>query len=104
MLDMQMMLLRLALSLVFMASLAAPQALAQPRPPASIGGDQPGYVPPAEEEELEPQFKRQMVSYRSSEAPGTVIVHTSERFLYVLQPGGRAIRYGIGVGRDGFQW
>ena len=80
-----------------------PQALAQPRPPASIG-DQPGYVPAPDEEELEPQFKRQMVSYRSNEPPGTVIVHTSERFLYVLQPGGRAIRYGIGVGRDGFQW
>ena len=36
--------------------------------------------------------------------PGTIIVHTSERFLYVIQPGGRALRYGIGVGREGFQW
>src|SRR6516225_877090 len=50
------------------------------------------------------QFQRQMVFYRSSEAPGTIIVHTSERFLYVVQPNGRALRYGIGVGRDGFQW
>ncbi len=45
-----------------------------------------------------------MVFYRTTEAPGTVIVHTSERFLYVVQPNNRAIRYGIGVGRDGFQW
>ena len=45
-----------------------------------------------------------MVFYRTAEAPGTIIVQTSERYLYVIQPGGRAIRYGIGVGRDGFQW
>jgi lipoprotein-anchoring transpeptidase ErfK/SrfK len=66
--------------------------------------DQPGYVASAEEERLPPQFQRQLVLYRSSEAPGTIIVHTSERFLYVVQPNGRALRYGIGVGRDGFQW
>ena len=39
-----------------------------------------------------------------TEPPGTIIVHTSERFLYVVQGNGRAMRYGIGVGRDGFQW
>ena len=66
--------------------------------------DQPGYVASAEEERLPAQFQRQLVFYRSSEAPGTIIVHTSERFLYVVQPNGRALRYGIGVGRDGFQW
>ena len=56
------------------------------------------------DEELSPELQRQMVSYRTTEPPGTIIVHTSERFLYVVQPNGRAIRYGIGVGRDGFQW
>jgi lipoprotein-anchoring transpeptidase ErfK/SrfK len=66
--------------------------------------DQPGYVPRAEDEQLPPQFQRQLVFYRSSEAPGTIIIHTSERSLYVVQPNGRALRYGIGVGRDGFQW
>jgi lipoprotein-anchoring transpeptidase ErfK/SrfK len=66
--------------------------------------DQPGYVPSAEDEQLPAQFQRQVVFYRSNEAPGTIIVHTSERFLYVVQPNGRAVRYGIGVGRDGFQW
>jgi lipoprotein-anchoring transpeptidase ErfK/SrfK len=49
-------------------------------------------------------YQRQAVFFRSSEAPGTVIVHTAERFLYVVQGNNRAIRYGIGVGRDGFQW
>ncbi|MCZ7643311.1 MAG: L,D-transpeptidase [Pseudorhodoplanes sp.] len=67
-------------------------------------GDQPGYVPSADEEELDPRWQKTVVFYRSSEAPGTVIVHTSERYLYVVQPGGRALRYGIGVGREGFQW
>ena len=67
-------------------------------------GDQPGVIPNPADEELPLQFRRQVVLYRSSEAPGTIIVHTSERFLYVVQPNGRALRYGIGVGREGFQW
>ena len=92
----------LSCALPLLLAFASP-ASAQPRPPANVG-DQPGYVPTQDEEELEPQFKRQLVSYRTAEAPGTIIVHTSERFLYVIQPNGRAIRYGIGVGRDGFQW
>ena len=66
--------------------------------------DQPGLVPNEAEEQLPPQFQRQMVLYRTSEPPGTIIVHTNERFLYLVQPGGRAMRYGIGVGREGFQW
>jgi lipoprotein-anchoring transpeptidase ErfK/SrfK len=66
--------------------------------------DQPGYVPNPDDERLPAPFQRQMVFYRTTEAPGTIIVHTSERFLYVVQPNNRAIRYGIGVGRDGFRW
>jgi len=66
--------------------------------------DQPGYVPSADEETLPAQFQRQMVFFRSTEAPGTIVVDTPSRFLYLVQPGNRAIRYGIGVGRDGFQW
>jgi len=44
------------------------------------------------------------VLYRTSEPPGTIIIATSQRHLYLVQGGGRALRYGIGVGRDGFQW
>src|SRR3954454_9966362 len=58
---------------------------------------QQGYETPA-------QFKRQIVAYNGSEAPGTIIIDTPNTFLYLVQPGGRAIRYGIGVGRDGFRW
>ncbi len=66
--------------------------------------DQPGFVPNEAEEQPDPQYQRQMVLYRTSEPPGTLIVHTSERFLYLVQGNGRALRYGIGVGREGFQW
>ena len=56
-----------------------------------------GYETPA-------QFKRQIIAYNGGEAPGTVIIDTGSTFLYLVQPGGKAIRYGIGVGRDGFRW
>jgi lipoprotein-anchoring transpeptidase ErfK/SrfK len=66
-------------------------------------GDQPGLV--ADDSfALDPEWQKQMVLYRTTEPPGTIIVSTSERHLYLIQPGGRALRYGIGVGRDGFQW
>jgi lipoprotein-anchoring transpeptidase ErfK/SrfK len=66
-------------------------------------GDQPGLLPD-DSVELDPEYRKQVVYYRSNEAPGTIIISTGERHLYLVQPGGRAIRYGIGVGRDGFQW
>jgi lipoprotein-anchoring transpeptidase ErfK/SrfK len=70
----------------------------------NLTDDKPGYVPSAEEEQLDPQFQRTAVFYRTNEAPGTIIVQTSERYLYLVQGNNRALRYGIGVGRDGFQW
>src|ERR1700751_293280 len=54
--------------------------------------------------QLDPEFRKQMVYYRTTEAPGTIIISTAERHLYLIQGNGRALRYGIGVGRDGFQW
>jgi lipoprotein-anchoring transpeptidase ErfK/SrfK len=50
------------------------------------------------------EFRKQPVYYRSHEAPGTIIIDTSERFLYLVQSPTNAMRYGIGVGRDGFTW
>jgi lipoprotein-anchoring transpeptidase ErfK/SrfK len=67
-------------------------------------GDQPGYVPNPTEEQLDAVHQRQPVFYRTTEAPGTIIVDTSERFLYLVEGNNRAIRYGVGVGRIGFQW
>ena len=54
--------------------------------------------------ELPARFKRQVVGYSGGEATGTIVIDTGNTFLYLVQPGGRAIRYGIGVGRDGFRW
>jgi lipoprotein-anchoring transpeptidase ErfK/SrfK len=50
------------------------------------------------------RFKRQVVNYATHEAPGTVVVDTANTYLYFVLGGGKAIRYGIGVGRDGFTW
>src|SRR5487761_2678373 len=66
-------------------------------------GDQPGLIAD-DSYELDPEWQKQMVYYRTTEPPGTIIISTAERHLYLIQPGGRALRYGIGVGRDGFQW
>jgi len=66
--------------------------------------DQPGRVPTPEENQLSGAYERQEVFFRSSEAPGTVLIDTNSRFLYLVQPNNRAVRYGIGVGREGFQW
>jgi lipoprotein-anchoring transpeptidase ErfK/SrfK len=49
-------------------------------------------------------LRRQTVSYAGSEAPGTIIVDTPNTYLYYVLGGGKAIRYGIGVGREGFTW
>jgi lipoprotein-anchoring transpeptidase ErfK/SrfK len=53
---------------------------------------------------VDPKFRRQIVIDPTGEAPGTVVVHLEERFLYLVQAGGDAIRYGVGIGRDGFRW
>ena len=53
---------------------------------------------------LPDEYRRRVVYYRSEYPPGTIIVMTQERFLYLLLANNLALRYGIGVGRDGFQW
>jgi lipoprotein-anchoring transpeptidase ErfK/SrfK len=50
------------------------------------------------------RFKRQIVSYYTTEAPGTIIIDTPSTYLYLVLGNGRAMRYGIGVGREGFTW
>jgi lipoprotein-anchoring transpeptidase ErfK/SrfK len=66
--------------------------------------ERPGYVPTPQEEMLPRELRPQRVTFPNSEAPGTIIVHTDERFLYLIETNDQAIRYAIGVGRDGFQW
>ena len=50
------------------------------------------------------EFRRQVVPFRTAEKPGTIIIDGDRHFLYLVQPNFQAIRYGIGVGRDGFGW
>jgi lipoprotein-anchoring transpeptidase ErfK/SrfK len=57
-----------------------------------------------EPQALDPRYLKQEVSYDGKEAPGTIIINTPERLLYLVEGNGRALRYGIGVGRPGFTW
>jgi lipoprotein-anchoring transpeptidase ErfK/SrfK len=53
---------------------------------------------------MDPRLQRQVVAYATREAPGTIIVDTPHTFLYLVLGDGKAMRYGIGVGREGFTW
>lgn len=53
---------------------------------------------------FDPKFERQLVEYHGKEAAGTIIIDTSSKFLYLVQGGGTALRYGVGVGKPGFLW
>jgi lipoprotein-anchoring transpeptidase ErfK/SrfK len=63
---------------------------------------------PAEQDDaagpLDPRLQRQIVSYNTKEAPGTIVVDTPNTYLYYVLGNGQAVRYGIGVGREGFTW
>lgn len=61
-------------------------------------------VPAIPYRQMDPKYYRQRVSDPTGETPGTVVVDTVGRFLYVVEPGGTAMRYGVGIGRDGFAW
>jgi lipoprotein-anchoring transpeptidase ErfK/SrfK len=105
------MLLRLLPLVLLAICLAATPGLAQFGKPfwlrdttPTIEDATPGQEPAPEAKVVPEIYRRQPVFYRSDEAPGTIIIDTSERFLYLIQPNNVALRYGIGVGRDGFQW
>lgn len=103
----------LSASLLFVAALllsgcmAVPEIPALPRMADADYGQivDAGYTIPAVPiQRVEREFRRQIVNYRSDEKPGTIIVDTPNRHLYYLLPDDRAVRYGIGVGREGFSW
>jgi lipoprotein-anchoring transpeptidase ErfK/SrfK len=96
-----------------------PAPAASPRQQLAFGYQtqpQQGYVYPApayapstygdmaQQQQMDPRYERQVVDYGGSEKPGTVIVDTPHFFLYLIMSGGKALRYGIGVGRPGFTW
>ncbi len=76
-------------------------------PPAGYIGTVPGYVGQQASltpQGVDPRYLRREVDYRGKEPPGTIVIDTPEYFLYLVEPDGKAMRYGIGVGRPGFTW
>jgi lipoprotein-anchoring transpeptidase ErfK/SrfK len=61
-------------------------------------------LPATDISEVDPRFLRREVAYYGREEPGTVVIDTSARYLYLVREGGRAMRYGIGVGKEGLAW
>jgi lipoprotein-anchoring transpeptidase ErfK/SrfK len=61
-------------------------------------------APVSEMSEINPRFFRRVLDYPTREKPGTIVIDTRERYLYFVEGQGKAIRYGIGVGRPGFEW
>lgn len=53
---------------------------------------------------IDPMYLPQQVAYNGREKPGTIVISTRDRFLYFVQPAGKALRYGVGVGKQGFSW
>jgi len=88
---------------------AAPAAY-QPAAP-DYQSQSPGYAPSGQGDmanpqnyQIDPQYEKQTVDYPTDEPAGTVVVDTPNKFLYLVEGGGKAMRYGIGVGRPGFTW
>jgi lipoprotein-anchoring transpeptidase ErfK/SrfK len=84
-------------------------AIAAPLPSSYMGPGMPleagaEALPIETLSELPPNLRRQVVDYASGATPGTVVVDTAQTYLYFVLNDGKAIRYGIGVGRDGFTW
>jgi lipoprotein-anchoring transpeptidase ErfK/SrfK len=65
---------------------------------------EPGEYAAPERRPPHPRYNKQVVDYDGNEKSGTIIIDTPNRFLFLVQDGGKAIRYGIGVGRPGFTW
>jgi len=87
-----------------------PPGLPRPTTGDADGQQRFAALPPEDQPEagepkaLPPQFKRQLVDYPTRELPGTIIIDTRNTFLYLVLGHGKALRYGIGVGREGFTW
>jgi lipoprotein-anchoring transpeptidase ErfK/SrfK len=95
-------------------SLPAPQAAPAPAPAElqvaapPAGAPQVAALTPSAPDQVEArpadEYLRREVDYSGSERPGTIVIDTPNKFLFLVLPHGRAIRYGVGVGRPGFEW
>ncbi len=102
---------RLLIAALLSVPLAACQTAQQPVATADndnwyVGSipDQPHNIPLVDRRKMDPKYARQTVEYKGPEKPGSIVVDIDERMLYLVQPEGKAIRYGVGVGKQGFEW
>jgi lipoprotein-anchoring transpeptidase ErfK/SrfK len=81
---------------------------AAPAPQTTVINSPQGYAPSSQGDmsgyRVDPRYDRQVVDYRGEEKPGTIVIDTPNKFLYLVEGNGKALRYGIGVGRPGFTW
>lgn len=84
-------------------AMCVPSATAAPKKLLLVD-EQPGFVPAIKDEVLPAKYRPQPVFFRTTQPAGTIVVHTDERYLYLITGNSHAIRYAIGVGREGFQW
>lgn len=87
----------LALPAAYLATSALP-ALAQ------APSDDPYQLPALNPAKYPAEVRRTVVNFKSKQYPGTIIIDTSEKHLYIILEGGKAIRFGVAVGKDGFRW
>ncbi|EIM26083.1 L,D-transpeptidase [Microvirga lotononidis] len=66
--------------------------------------DKPHDIPLVDRRRMDAKYARQTVDYKGPEKPGSIVVDIDERMLYLVQPEGKAVRYGVGVGKQGFSW
>lgn len=107
---------RLLLGALLSASLTACQTAQQPAAPVQaavdedaawyIGSmpDKPFDVPLVDRNRMDAKYARQTVNYDGPEKPGSIVVDIDDRMLYLVQPDKKAVRYGVGVGKQGFSW
>ncbi|MGE0652154.1 MAG: L,D-transpeptidase [Alphaproteobacteria bacterium] len=102
----------LALSGCTTTTLDQPIVVAEPTPPKpneaawlyAATVDEGYSLPAIPVDKLDPQYLRQVVPDPTGEQPGTIVVDTSKHFLYLVQEGGKAMRYGVSLGKSGFEW
>jgi lipoprotein-anchoring transpeptidase ErfK/SrfK len=91
-------------ALLMPLSPVAAQGLFGQIPYPTIAEPDPGVDHSGNEARLPDEYRHHPVFYRSEHPPGTIVVNTNDRFLYLILSDTTAMRYGVGVGRDGFQW
>jgi len=94
----------LALSMLLALTFPASAQTLLPSSAPTMEDVDPGIDHTARDADLPRELRRQSVYYRTEQPAGTIIVNTADRFLYLIMGNGVAMRYGVGVGRDGFQW